>query len=805
MNLISKAKSFYQTIKSFTELRRYFSGAQGTGSSSSRPTRPYAQSELVYACVNKLVDAISGLPLILSTIDNKIVESGPAYDFLFNNPKMKYEDLINQVVGHYALTRDVFIVFTEMNGLQPTEMMVVSGMQMHAITHNRRADGTLVGWEFRGVNGERATFKECEVYQIKNFNPYSRFHGLGPVTAARLAISQSYQASLLNESALANGASLGTVLTAPGKVDPDQARFLLDQFDTRHAGAGKAKRTALIAGGMDIKQTASKLADIEMTKLKDMNDKRICTTFNVPPAVVGLETEAQYSGGPAQRDFVCNSVTPLARVIAGHLTNMISGMFQTGTRAVELKDCKTVLLRNYPLVRRQSYRAAHLKAVQRQSRLFFWFNTDAHPVIQEMQNEKTEKVLNYKEAGVTLNNLIEVYDLPFDDDQPWGKEHWVSMGLVPASYILEAGPEGITGPDAPEGEDDDPDDDEGGDEDSKSIADKYASKLRKLFAPPESKDEDGKSDIKKIVKLLTQPQTKDDERAKLRFWKNWVISWAGIEREYKGALWSYFQRQQRLLIAALKKALKEAKSVTKDKDEIIARVVFDLHAENKKLKVINQVFFGKASELGIRQTLTEGGVTGDQLDAVVEQVKLRPAVRRALRISSQKITKTNKTTRKMIADQLTEGLENGEDLNQLTDRIKTQLGSNRARHLKIARTHTSGAVSAGRQEGMKAVGGELKSWITSRDDHVRDAHKSAEAKYDKGIPITEHFDVGGEMLMYPGDPSASAKNIMNCRCLHIMMAAAGKSLGLAYYANIKFYSYDDMIQAHLNAKGESDG
>ncbi len=763
MNLIKKTKSFIQSVKSFNELRQFFSGAVGSSESSSRPTRPYAQSELVYACVHKLIDAINGLPMFLSTTDNKIVEAGPAYDFLFNNPSIKFEDLVTQVVGHYALSRDVFIVFTEMKGLQPSEMMVVSGMQMHAVTHNRQPDGQLVRWEFRGINGERAIFQPSEVYQIKNFNPYSRFHGLGPVTAARLAISQSYQASLLNESALANGADLGTVLTSPNRLEPDQARALLNQFETRHQGAGKAKRTAILSGGLDVKKAASKLADIEMAKLKDMSDKRICTAFGVPPAVVGLETEAQYSQGPAQRDFVSNSVVPMARLIAGHITNLISGIFKSGTRAVEFKDCDRMVVGPRPLNKRVSYRLAFSKALQRQSKVFAWFDTDSHPVMQEMQNEKTEKILKFQKLGITMNNLIQVHDLPYDE-QPWGDEHFMSMGMVPARYILEAGLEGITGPSAPEG---------GGDPDESKFADIAA-------------------------QLAKQVNKKSDEQRRLRIWRNWVTSWAGLEKEYKEAMRRTFVRQQRILSKKLKDAFDDSKSVTKDAREIITRVVFDLKFENDKIKVINQAFFDKASELGIRQSLTEiAGMAGDELDQVVEDVKRRTAIRTALTRSSHKLIKINQFTQKKVAAQLTAGLENGEGLNDLTDRIRELFTGKmgRARALRIARSQTATAVGAGRHEGMKQAGVERKGWLSSRDDHVRPAHRSAEQQYKGGIPVDQPFNVGGEMLMYPADPAGSAANIINCRCLQIAVAAKGKAFDLKFYANVKFYSYDDMNKA----------
>lgn len=37
----------------------------------SKPAKPYKQVALVYICVNKLINAIAGLPLVLSTIEKR--------------------------------------------------------------------------------------------------------------------------------------------------------------------------------------------------------------------------------------------------------------------------------------------------------------------------------------------------------------------------------------------------------------------------------------------------------------------------------------------------------------------------------------------------------------------------------------------------------------------------------------------------------------------------------------------------------------------------------------------------------------
>jgi HK97 family phage portal protein len=736
----------------------------------STPRRPYSQVALVFTCVNKLISSISGLPLVLSTIDEKIIESGPVYDVLFNNPLMSFQKFVTDTIGHYALSRDVFWVFTDMQGRQPKEIAVISGSQMHPKTHNNTTGGLLLGWEFRGTGGERAIFTLDEVYQWKNFNPYDKFHGLGPVVASKLNINYSYAADLYNAYALANGAEPGIILTTQGKLDPEQVQLLRSQFEARHMGAAKAKRTAVLTGGMDAKTVAMKMTDLQVAKITEMSDKKLCSTFGVPPGVAGLITEAQYSHGPAMQDFIFNTVIPLARLFAGELTyGIISKFYSSDSRSVEPADSRSYRGRRLSLQKKASFKNAIYKAVASKNKLFAWFDYDQHPVVQEVNRDIAAKVLDYTKAGVPLNDIIETHDLPYEQVD-WGNDWWIGMGQVPARYALEAGLEGLTGPPLPEGG-------AGGEEET-------------VFFPDN-------------VLHKSPVEQKADEQQRLRIWRNWVISWAGIEREYKEAMRKFFVRQQRILIGKLKKAIAELRGAKDEQratsDDIIARVVFDLKVENGKIKVINQTFFEKAGELGARQSLSEIlGISGEALDQVVEQAKRMQLVRASLIRSSHKITSVNRTTQNMVAHQLQEGLQADEGLGDLTARIKKTLGSRRAKALDIARTQTAGAVGTGRHAGMKQAGVELKGWLSARDKDVRDSHREAEQRYAEGIALGVPFQVGGELLMYPADPAGSAANIINCRCVEIAMRAAGKAFGLAYYANLQFYSYSDMQKEKQN-------
>ena len=769
------AKTFNLNLSQFAPL--WDTGGDLIDESASMPRNPYSQVSLIFTCINALIDGLNSLPLVLSTIDERIVESGPVYDLLFNN-KQTFEEFVTQTVGHYAIGRDVFWVFTDEVGLpvsggvglQVKNILVVPGSQMHPVTSTGSDRGELVAWKMWGLSGRQIHLDLSQVHQWKGFNPYDRFHGFGAITAAANDINYDFAASLYNASTLANGAEPGPIISIPGKLDPDQAKMILDKFETRHRGAGKAKRAAIITGGGEIKTIAQSLADLEVAQITELSDKKICSAFGVPPGIAGLITEAQYSHGPAMRQFVFNTIIPLAQVFAGHITNGIltrftaSKVFGNNYPAVERSESKFYSgNRNRPLITNKFFRDARNRAVSVQNKVFAWFDSGQHPTVQEYQQEVAEKVLKSVQSGIKLNNLIEAHDLPYEQ-VPWGEHWWVGMGQVPASYILEAGVEGIVSPPYP-GE-----------------------------QPPEEEEEPEKS-ISNIESLATS-----DEPRKLRIWNNWKMSWAGVEREYKETMRAFFIHQQRVLLDKLKKVFfesgKSVESVAKiSPDEIIARVIFDLKKEDGKLRVINQTFFNKASELGIRQVFSEVlGLSGGKLAEKVEQAKRLPYLRGKLIVSTQKISGINKITQKLVSSQLKQGLEAGEGLPQLTDRVSGVLGSNRARALRIARTQTAGAVGSGRHTGMKSAGIELKTWLTAGDEAVRSSHREAGNKYADGIALDLPFIVANEPLMYPGDPSGSAGNIINCRCVELAKRAAGKSFELSFYETMQFYSYPDMTR-----------
>lgn len=100
------------------------------------------------------------------------------------------------------------------------------------------------------------------------------------------------------------------------------------------------------------------------------------------------------------------------------------------------------------------------------------------------------------------------------------------------------------------------------------------------------------------------------------------------------------------------------------------------------------------------------------------------------------------------------------------------------RRENISRTETMRASNAGSHNLYKSWDpGLYKEWLATADNRTRDDHLDAWQRYREGgapgpIPLDEPFIVGGEPMMYPGDPSASAKQVCFCRCTELPWSPA---------------------------------
>lgn len=148
---------------------------------------------------------------------------------------------------------------------------------------------------------------------------------------------------------------------------------------------------------------------------------------------------------------------------------------------------------------------------------------------------------------------------------------------------------------------------------------------------------------------------------------------------------------------------------------------------------------------------------------IVEQPDLMPyypekkAVKRGIDLAYGK---------KQITASVTSGILQGKSIKGLADDLQIRIPTmNRDSAIRTARTAITGAQNAGRQDSYVAAEKmgikTRKQWIATKDNRTRHEHGIADGQT---VDYDQPFDVGGEDLMFPGDPSGSPWNVYNCRC-----------------------------------------
>jgi hypothetical protein len=129
----------------------------------------------------------------------------------------------------------------------------------------------------------------------------------------------------------------------------------------------------------------------------------------------------------------------------------------------------------------------------------------------------------------------------------------------------------------------------------------------------------------------------------------------------------------------------------------------------------------------------------------------------------RKITSIAETTRAQIINQVTRGYNEGLGVSAIARIIRDTIPSiSMRRGALIARTETHGAANFGANAAAIETGLDLrKEWVAAGDERTRLDHAQADGQI---VGMNDAFDVGGSALMYPGDPSGPADQVINCRC-----------------------------------------
>lgn len=256
---------------------------------------------------------------------------------------------------------------------------------------------------------------------------------------------------------------------------------------------------------------------------------------------------------------------------------------------------------------------------------------------------------------------------------------------------------------------------------------------------------------------------------RIKYWKEFVAKNQKVEDNFKGKIANMFEKQRlrvlKELSETLKKNIPNERVITKMTNAEIEKLldeILDFIYSPDEEKAWKELYLSEQAKNFIR---TSEDIANDFGLAM----SLKPDSSLVKELLDQRVQrfvkKISDTTFKQLKESLFEGLMNGESETKLAERVNEVMTlAKRQRAQTIARTETFSVINESHIETYKVNGIEWKEWLTAGDERVRDAHMAADGQI---VRIDQPFVVGGDYLMFPGDPHGSASNIINCRCVSL--------------------------------------
>jgi len=254
-----------------------------------------------------------------------------------------------------------------------------------------------------------------------------------------------------------------------------------------------------------------------------------------------------------------------------------------------------------------------------------------------------------------------------------------------------------------------------------------------------------KEDEKKSLKKKEFDHPLRDYDARQAYGKMMIKRMDANEKRFIKVLDKYFKEQKLRMIEGLE--AQDFKMFTKD----IIDETFDKVLE---LKIAKETFLPV-----MEQILIEAGIDSKEISGSTFEFNITSDIQSWLDKKVDIFSEINETTFKKLKKDFSQSLADGETRPQLISRIENTFGNiSKNRAATIARTEILGVTQKGTFEGYQQANLQIKIWVTVGDGNVRDSHAMQDGEER---PINDTFTNG---LMFPGDPSGPASEVVNCRC-----------------------------------------
>lgn len=757
----------------------------------------YAQDLWVNACLSAKSTAFAGVPYALkrTTADGKgeVVSDHPLLSLLERpSPRETWESFMAQVLLHLELTGSAYVEKVRAGGKDKgespvKELRVLLPTRMRVVIDPAKG---VESYRYK-PNDREQTLSPDDVMHFRLPDPRSEVAGLGSVLPAWPSVRVDREAAKWNAAFFERGAFPGVTLQTNSVIPPAERDRLKAEWNTAHQGSGKSHGVAVLPYGLTAAEFGLTHREMQFRDLRKMTREELHAILRTPPILTGLLEYSAFATAFVQlalfRDY---EILPKWAGVASVLGWDLFLEFEDGedlyleadrTR-MQLPDevdrdlARAVQLFTAQIVDRDEARAmVGLGAAEPDDEtiatgtIFAYDQENAVLTIDEIRGTKNLPPHPNREFGpLTVPELKAKHPEMFAPAAPPGggfgksERETVNENREPTSKRLVAahemrgrlawfeklqghargarirktcGANGTNGSAHAPVTTDPPV--------RRTEWQQGEAPVRKASEQPAAGDDDGDGAAWPAERISTPFQL---QKARDR-----TVS--RVEPKLRKLFEAHLDAQRAAVLALLKRKLRKADDED-EPDEAPARRVDISEAEIRA--AIERPLTSQVMD-AIEEGLDDGG---KQMADVMRVDFLHPeeGVQEYLDERAAKLVQDiDESTASAVRETLRAGYDAGETERQLLERIATSGSFAASRAQRIARTELHTATQAGAHQQMKAQGVKRAQWIAASD--ARPAHAEASGQV---ADLEDGFDVGGETLMFPGDPNGSPENTVNC-------------------------------------------
>lgn len=719
--------------------------------------KQYTDTAWVFTCIQRIASQGSSIKLRLykKTIKNGKEVITEIFDHPINtllkkvNPFTTGLQLLENTISFEELTGNAYWLLDAFENGKPTEIYSLRPDRVKIIPD---PINYIKAFTYEIAQNKFITFKPEQVIHFKYFNSMDDYYGLSPISAGRMSIDTQKLGDEYNKQFYANSAQPRGALFSEKGIGANNKKRIAAAWRVMHQGNSNAHKIAILEGGLNWKALGLSQKDMDFIEQKKMTREDIMGVFGVPPAMVGVFEFANYANSREQREiFWRNTEVPklsnVASIINEYLVKPWNETLEVAFDYSTVDALQTdinVKATTDEILTRSGIKTINEAREERGLIPVAWGNVwhspmnlapvdDASGTIPEPTpappspeeegiqsaeiefKEKTERFQTWCLKAASLKVHEEVQNYIVDQIIKSGEKINLDNERV-LDIITQGEPISIT-----------------------PIPINVSVKIEpsiKIELPKKEIDEEEKA--------------KKEVRTKLWFvYKDLIEDW---EKKYLPFLRKEFKIQEDETLMNLEDL--GLKSLKKDAvDDQIDKILFDKKKADKALRK-----GGKP--------LTEGALTANaekELAALGLSIAFDITNPKVQEFIDTKVFKfandVNINTQKKLRNTLKKSIAAGESMPQAQVRIKKIFKEVSEKWAGvIARTEVVSSTNAGAMAAYKqseVVKGT--EWITSRDADVRDTHQID----GETIKLGGIYSNG---LQFPGDPSASAEEVVNCRC-----------------------------------------